>query len=1158
MPATTMTYGAYSFSPAPMMNLKKEYVKTPDGTTMGAVWHCTLEGTLLPADLTDSGLDVIKELQDDLEGAFNQEGCEFALSCGAAGLISVHPRIINIDFPTANRDNWTMSSDYIIEMEWDEATSGVNHYLSDASESWDVEWLDSQSYYEWVGEVGSSIAKLTHEVSATGKRQYTGCDTVEKEGWEHAKDWVLDRIGASPSDDDDVTEPVGADILGLWAFGANGTSLYNHSRHENLNEEAGEFSVSETWECLSTGTIGASTEDYTVEATREVISNETEVTVNGTIVGLEDITYPTSSGTRTINTSRWDNAQTSWGIVENLLFTRASGSVAGGSLCTTLHETPSSKSVTYNPPQGQVQYTYVYNDRDEEKIKETWNVEWLDNPSYYEWAAVGEVGSILASLTHEISAVGEPEYSGCEIVKEAWEVAKDWVLDGLGASPDILDSYGFGGEGSSLYNHMRSESIDELEGTFSLTDSWRCMLTGTIGNATEDFTIEYRRPVTSDVTTINIQGTIIGLEDKTYPNGTGTVEVTADKWSNAQSAWNIIEGLLPDRVENISNCSLNSTPANISVSHSPSQGQIQYSYEYNDRDEQKVQETWNVEWRDTPSYYELTGEAGAMLAALTHEVSAVGEPEYSGCEIVKEAWEVAKDWVLDNLGGSPDILDSYGFGGEGASLYNHMRSESIDELAGTFSLTDNWQCMLTGTIGAATEDFTIEYRRPITSDITTVSIQGTIIGFEGRTYPTSTGTVEVTSDKWSNAQSAWNIIEGLLPNRVENISNCSLNSTPSNISISHSPSQGQIQYSYEYNDRDEQRIQEVWNAEWLDSHSYYSWNGETGVILARLTHQISAEGEPERSGCTVTKEAWEVARDWVLDNLGSSPDILDTWDFGGSDLSLYNHMRSESIDELAGRFSVSDNWLASTASATEDFTMRISKSKDSDITSISIDGTIIGLEGRTYPDGTGAITVSTNKWDNAKSAWAAIEGNLYGRLNTIASGDLSRTLHTEPLNTSISHSPSKGQIQYSYVYNDRPCNYVSGSLSESLTINTYNPTDVFTKIIIPGRAYGPILQDLSTPTESRREVTMEVVMPPSSGCYDDNCTNITNTLAASPESTVGCILNCFETQLNNGYYQVFKHRDEESWNPLNGRYSRSVGWTYSNCSGDAPDTSLTC
>ena len=36
------------------------------------------------------------------------------------------------------------------------------------------------------------------------------------------------------------------------------------------------------------------------------------------------------------------------------------------------------------------------------------------------------------------------------------------------------------------------------------------------------------------------------------------------------------------------------------------------------------------------------------------------------------------------------------------------------------------------------------------------------------------------------------------------------------------------------------------------------------------------------------------------------------------------------------------------------------------------------------------------------------------------------------------------------------------------------------------------------------------------------------------------------TQINRG--QAFVRRDEESWNPAEGRYSRSISWTYQQCS----------
>ena len=159
-------------------------------------------------------------------------------------------------------------------------------------------------------------------------------------------------------------------------------------------------------------------------------------------------------------------------------------------------------------------------------------------------------------------------------------------------------------------------------------------------------------------------------------------------------------------------------------------------------------------------------------------------------------------------------------------------------------------------------------------------------------------------------------------------------------------------------------------------------------------------------------------------------------------------------------------------------------------------------------------------------------------------------LNPDPINRTVSHQGSKGIINYNYEFNDRPCAFITGSLSEQFTIVDNHPTDVFANLQVLGRTYGPVLQAITTVTEGTREVTIEAVMPQPTGCsspadLDQN----------KPTTNVENILFDFQQQLTSVYNQVFKHADTENWNPLTGRYSRSVGWTYQDCT-DSPDTSF--
>ena len=91
-------------------------------------------------------------------------------------------------------------------------------------------------------------------------------------------------------------------------------------------------------------------------------------------------------------------------------------------------------------------------------------------------------------------------------------------------------------------------------------------------------------------------------------------------------------------------------------------------------------------------------------------------------------------------------------------------------------------------------------------------------------------------------------------------------------------------------------------------------------------------------------------------------------------------------------------------------------------------------------------------------------------------------------------------------------------------------------------------QELNNAFSEARSIGVDVVVEPVEGCTLAD-------LTGSPKVNVAEIICLFETDLTDNYTQVFKTQDTEQWNPKTGRYTRNVGWSYENCSGD-PSTSV--
>jgi hypothetical protein len=239
-----------------------------------------------------------------------------------------------------------------------------------------------------------------------------------------------------------------------------------------------------------------------------------------------------------------------------------------------------------------------------------------------------------------------------------------------------------------------------------------------------------------------------------------------------------------------------------------------------------------------------------------------------------------------------------------------------------------------------------------------------------------------------------------------------------------------------------------------------------------------------------------------------------------------------------------------------------------------------------------ASSITTNKYQNALSGWIYdIKPYLYRRA-CVSMSTADRTvgyvapysvgtaaqppnnpvyskhglLNIIPVSTSESHNTRKGTISYSYDFNNK-FTMISGVIAENVSIEDTGPVDVIGEAFVLGRALGPVLQNLGTKTTSKKSVTIEVtVVPPSSlaGFFMQNSvcplwtggtifTTITGIvealkpfgdrassfIGASPVTRTGPAIR------NSG--QVFVSQDNQSWDPTNGKYVRTVGWNYQQC-----------
>lgn len=302
----------------------------------------------------------------------------------------------------------------------------------------------------------------------------------------------------------------------------------------------------------------------------------------------------------------------------------------------------------------------------------------------------------------------------------------------------------------------------------------------------------------------------------------------------------------------------------------------------------------------------------------------------------------------------------------------------------------------------------------------------------------------------------------------------------------------------------------------------------------RMSHSVSATGKRfyDDSGA-LPKKAWERAKDYVLTRLGFSQTIADN--IGVNNLSNYNgynYFRSSSQDELAGQFSITENWLLATQPCLEEFSCEIKKDSGTGITSVGITGTLTGLEIRDAD-----VQLVTSKYENASNRWTTVESQLLTRAQ-LYSG---LTLNPIPLTIAVGKNDISGVITYSYEFDTRPTNLFSDVSFESITLSESFPSDLFAIIPVIGRSAGPVLQYLSSVTERTVSLSIELVANVSG-----NTLNLYNNPRVTQNSVFQSILAAAEPSNHYGTSKSFVNRPNETWDYKSGRYTYSIEWVFGN------------
>jgi hypothetical protein len=306
------------------------------------------------------------------------------------------------------------------------------------------------------------------------------------------------------------------------------------------------------------------------------------------------------------------------------------------------------------------------------------------------------------------------------------------------------------------------------------------------------------------------------------------------------------------------------------------------------------------------------------------------------------------------------------------------------------------------------------------------------------------------------------------------------------------------------------------------------------------------------------KPAWLQAEYFLSNsNYNSVSSILANNPFTGDlfpkDISLqaFNHARTFSVDKGAGSCTITDTFVLarSGSKAIENYTMNIGSSRDAPYVKVSIDGSIKGLSNLNYDnlDDNG----NNDIYSNAQDHYLAISGTgSFGANSTVykrASAAVGQTLNTQPLSVSLGTNQVTGEITYNIEFDNRPSNFFSNALYENISINDTYPGDVFATIPVLGRPTGPILQFTFGRTEYKRDISIEILVDYTNIGYNADRTSLLLRKPSINEpirSELNTLIQYLSPINEPGIRKYFLSPPSESWNPKEGRYTLSLGWTY--------------
>lgn len=550
--------------------------------------------------------------------------------------------------------------------------------------------------------------------------------------------------------------------------------------------------------------------------------------------------------------------------------------------------------------------------------------------------------------------------------------------------------------------------------------------------------------------------------------------------------------------------------------------------------------TRNLNLQSVSDGYSITeSEDGRKVIQIKRTTAAQAKVAFDNPtgSLNREPWLNAKEWVTRRVTDAPFTTGMSVVIPTGASLFNKFQDETIDQFAGRYQLSTTYTYNVTSYIDERTVTRTnlsnlVDNLAP---DITNIEVRGRIRGLAADNTP---------SGKLAAAYSYWNSIASGIGAIV------GANGKYTQRQVVEDQVNGALDYSLSFTNNDSgNKYSHNYTVNYtLPSEGFPSVTIEGKIEgLTPDTHSLSFTPVPSSTKIGYAITGWTVIEPqlkslaFAYSNLTGSSSSF--YDFPSN--KTVNFDRPNGVISYAYTYGYS-NVNNSAQPFTHDFTIEFSTDNGPATgptaanykAGLLVTATINGTVGAAYTS-TGFIINTSGRYENAVSGWNSIKHTLFNLVNSQYQliGDTTPPLSSGVVRRTVSMNRINGNISYSASYNNLAPASAAGVAVQDMSVEDTYGGDLHAIQLIPGRSVGPIIQNIASRNENRRNINITITMYPNAGgwyTYSDK--NTPWTVSSGMMASV----------VPPGTRKVdwFIASDTDNWQWRNGLYTRNITIVY--------------